>query len=159
MNTESSPAGTTPLPRSRVVFILLQFTLVRIGLRLFGFRRLLVFLGRNRPTTATGGPESALPAGDRRAAAVAAAEQLRRVNDEYALRRADCLEESFVLWWRLHRQGIAADFRLGVRTITGRLQSHAWVEYDGDPLNDEAAVGSIYTPFDLDGIFPTGAER
>jgi hypothetical protein len=74
-----------------------------------------------------------------------------RVNRSYLLFGASCLVESLVLWGNLRRQGIEADFRLGVRTITGRFESHAWVEYRKQVLNDLPDIGQIYAPMPLYG--------
>lgn len=54
--------------------------------------------------------------------------------------------------WLARRRGIDADLRLGVRTITGRFESHAWVECEGVVLNDAENVGQIYTPLDLGNV-------
>ena len=60
-----------------------------------------------------------------------------------------CLLESLALLWLLRRAGVAATLVLGVRTLMGPFEAHAWVEYDGLVLNDAAAVRGIYEPFDL----------
>lgn len=48
--------------------------------------------------------------------------------------RAQCLERSLVLYWCLRRRGIAASYRMGVQTYP--FLAHAWIEYDGRPIND-----------------------
>jgi len=59
------------------------------------------------------------------------------------------MAESLTLWWLLARRGIKAEFRIGVRTLTGVFESHAWVEYDGHVLNEVEHAGKIFTVFDL----------
>lgn len=58
---------------------------------------------------------------------------------------ATCLARALALAWMLKRRGIAADVRLGVRTDTGRLFAHAWVECQGTVLGGPAA-GESFVP-------------
>ncbi len=62
---------------------------------------------------------------------------------------ANCLNQSVLLWWLLQRQNIESDLRFGVRHAneTGRFEAHAWVEYQGEVLNDRADVGQRFAPF------------
>jgi len=48
--------------------------------------------------------------------------------------RAQCLERSLVLYYLLRRQGILVRYCHGVQPFP--LVSHAWVEYQGDVIND-----------------------
>lgn len=82
---------------------------------------------------------------------------VERANRRYAIPRADCLPLSLALRWLLARRGIASDLRVGVRTITGRFESHAWLECDGVVLNDTADVGRLYEC--LDRAAPGAAAR
>jgi hypothetical protein len=50
--------------------------------------------------------------------------------------RAMCLEQSLVLYHLLRRQGVPVRYRQGVQPHP--FTAHAWVEYDGEPLNDVA---------------------
>jgi hypothetical protein len=65
---------------------------------------------------------------------------------------APCLTSSLVLLWLLRRQGVAARLRIGVRfhapAAPGRLDAHAWVEWQGVPLNDRSDVGAQFAAFD-----------
>jgi Transglutaminase-like superfamily len=60
---------------------------------------------------------------------------------------ASCLPRALTLLWLLNRCGVEAELRVGLRTRAGRLESHAWVESGGLPLNDWAEVSSDFTPF------------
>ena len=61
---------------------------------------------------------------------------------------SNCLPRTIVLWSLLRRRGIAADVRIGVRCGSqGEFQAHAWLEWNGEVLNDAAAVASQYLPF------------
>lgn len=62
---------------------------------------------------------------------------------------ASCLVESLALWRALRRRRIPADLKIGVRTLTGNFESHAWVELQGMVLNDIEQVGMIYSTVDL----------
>jgi Transglutaminase-like superfamily len=48
--------------------------------------------------------------------------------------RARCLEQSLLLHWLLRRAGVKSALRLGVNSF-GR-GAHAWVEWNGRPLNE-----------------------
>jgi hypothetical protein len=60
--------------------------------------------------------------------------------------RGTCLSRSFTLLQLLQREGINADLRLGVRK-EATLEAHAWVEYEGRPLNDTPDVATRYAPY------------
>jgi hypothetical protein len=50
--------------------------------------------------------------------------------------RARCLEQSLVLYYHLRCSGVAATYCHGVQPFPFR--AHAWVEYEGQPVNDVA---------------------
>jgi len=54
--------------------------------------------------------------------------------------RATCLPQSIVLQWLLRRDGMRGELRYGVRQVDGTVTRHCWVELDGEPLIDSAAV-------------------
>ena len=61
---------------------------------------------------------------------------------------SSCLPRTVVLWSLLQRRGIGADVRIGVRYNTqGQFESHAWLEWNGEVLNDAANVASQFLPF------------
>lgn len=61
--------------------------------------------------------------------------------------RGNCVARSATLLWLLSRYGIAGTLRVGVRLADGNLAAHAWVECDGEPVNDRADIGLEYLPF------------
>ena len=132
---------------AQVLFLL---PVVAICMRVFGFKRTYIWLGHMASLfpVAPVSPESA-PEKARRIAQL-----VIFVNQNFSFYQTVCLSESLTLWFLLHRHGIPADFRLGVRTITGRFESHAWVEYDGIVLNDLETANRIYESFDLNVILP-----
>jgi hypothetical protein len=64
--------------------------------------------------------------------------------------RATCLERSLVLAALLRRQGIASRVQIGVRKSGSGFEAHAWVEWQGEVLNDAADVGAHYVIFAVD---------
>jgi hypothetical protein len=50
--------------------------------------------------------------------------------------RALCLEQSFVLYYLLRRQGVEVQYCQGVQAHP--FVAHAWIEYRGQPINDVA---------------------
>ena len=66
----------------------------------------------------------------------------------YGPYRAKCLHKSLTLWWLLRRQGIESQIRFGARKNDRRMEAHAWVEFDGTPLNDSTDVGERFKPFE-----------
>lgn len=66
----------------------------------------------------------------------------------HSLFAANCLPQSLTLWWLLRRQGIEAEFRIGVRKERQTMEAHAWVEVFGQAINDQADVEQRFQPFD-----------
>lgn len=60
----------------------------------------------------------------------------------------NCLKRSLTLWFLLRRHGIISDLRIGVRRHQGEFQAHAWVEYDGQIINDQPTVYEHYGVFE-----------
>lgn len=50
--------------------------------------------------------------------------------------RAVCLEQSLALFVLLRRRGVPAELRIGVQARP--FHAHAWVELDGEPVNEDA---------------------
>jgi hypothetical protein len=61
--------------------------------------------------------------------------------------RSSCLPRTIVLWSLLRRRGIDTNIRIGVRGDTeAKFQAHAWLEWNGEVLNDAAEIGNQYLP-------------
>ena len=71
-----------------------------------------------------------------------------RVAAQHGIYRANCLEQSLVLWWLLARKGIESELRFGARKEDVRLEAHAWVECCGVPLNEASDVHQQFRPFE-----------
>ena len=73
-------------------------------------------------------------------------------DSEKAVRRAaryhpvemKCLPRALALTKMLGARGIAVDLKLGVRREDGRFAGHAWVEWNGEVVNESAAVSASY---------------
>jgi Transglutaminase-like superfamily len=71
-----------------------------------------------------------------------------RAAEHYGLTRSTCLEESLALWYLLGRQNINSRIRIGVRRQAGEFEAHAWVEYEGEALNQPEELHRHYAPFE-----------
>lgn len=58
-----------------------------------------------------------------------------------------CLSASVVFDWLCRRRGIASQLCIGVRFVERRLEAHAWVEWDGTPINDRDDIARNFAPF------------
>jgi hypothetical protein len=115
-----------------------------LGLRLTGFRRWQAALERLTPNAAETAHLS-------ERSLLASAALIARVEESvvrHLFFRANCLEQSLVLWWLLRRRGIAATLRIGARKEAGAFEAHAWVESSGTVLNDTSENHRHFVPFD-----------
>jgi len=123
-----SPAGRAIVLRS-----LLLLPLAASLLRARGMQRTRASLARLGP----------FAAGD--TSALAPREIATLVGAAGCFLRARCLPRSLVLWHFLRDRGTSAEVRLGVTKLAdGSLSAHAWVEFDGLPLNDSLDVLERY---------------
>ena len=62
-----------------------------------------------------------------------------------------CLGRSLLLWFLLRRRGMDAALVVGSKgQVDETWMAHAWVELDGQPVNDAADVRDHYGSFGLD---------
>ena len=131
----------TAIERGTLLRALLLLPAIGLGLRLLGFSKVQAMLythmavGNCEPS-----PNSTLKI------ALAAASMVS-IAARRGLYRANCLPTSLVLAHLLGKQGIAADLRVGVRKVAGALEAHAWVEHNGQPLNDGIDVHERFPAF------------
>lgn len=62
------------------------------------------------------------------------------------VKRAACLQRSAVATWLLRRHGIDAQLVIGCRPLP--FESHAWVEVDGQVVNDRPQYQRAFTVLD-----------
>ena len=116
----------------------LLLPLTAIGLRVLGFRRLQALLHRTEGAT------------DRRDDLTEAQATARIVRGAalWSPLHANCLARSVLLCRLLHRQGLAAELRIGVNRPGGRVEAHAWVEHVGKALNESQDLERRFAAFD-----------
>lgn len=115
-----------------------------IGLRVFGFLRWKKLIERfSRKNRIPGGTPLKLQfeIANRAVRAVRSAEL-------HGPARPNCLDRSMTLWWLLRRDGVDAELHIGARKNGSRLEAHAWVELNGQVLNDTTDVHTHYARFD-----------
>ncbi len=119
----------------------LALPLVSLGLRCWGLRRLQARLlqqaARARRSSA---PNTGLDQARTTARLVQAAAR-------HGVGSPRCLTQSLVLWYLLQRQGIDGVLRIGVKPPGYQLEAHAWVELEGQILNDHDDVYLRFAPF------------
>jgi len=118
--------------------------LTSLGLRLLGFRRWKQWV-ENWSV-----PENSASMRTRDVEQEVAQSTIRAVRSAelHGLGAPNCLERSLALWWLLRRRGIGAELHIGAAKHGGRFQAHAWVEFNGEVLNDSADVHRHYMRFD-----------
>ena len=122
-----------PAERAIVLHSLLLLPAVAVLLRLRGMERTSAWLARF----------GASAAGD--ASTLAPREIAALVGAAAGLLRSRCLPRSLVLRHFLRDRAASAQIRLGVaKRADGSLSAHAWVEFDGSPLNDGPDVYERY---------------
>jgi hypothetical protein len=67
-------------------------------------------------------------------------------------RTPSCLDRSVFLWFVLRLHGIDGDLRIGIAPNGDTIDGHAWVELDGDVLNDAEDIAEHFAVFDGDPI-------
>ena len=133
MNRLRKYLALSPAGRAIVLRSLLLLPAVAALLRLRGMERTRTWLDRLGP----------FAAGD--ASALAPFEIAALVGAAAGLLHARCLPRSLVLWHFLRDCATSAEIRLGVaKRSDGSLSAHAWVEFDGLPLNDGSDVCERY---------------
>ncbi|NNE66495.1 MAG: lasso peptide biosynthesis B2 protein [Pyrinomonadaceae bacterium] len=55
-----------------------------------------------------------------------------------------CLAQSLSLWYLLKRLRVETDLKFGTKRDDGEIRAHAWLEYQGTPIDSQT---EIYTSF------------
>lgn len=113
-----------------IVQALLIFVLLDICFGVLGFPR--VYRHVRRWSRATTLAESTA----RRRVVEGVREAVRNATRYYWRRRLDCLPRSLTVYLLLQRRGVPATLHIGVKRYP--FGAHAWVECDGDVVDDSA---------------------
>ncbi len=62
------------------------------------------------------------------------------------VKRVACLQRSVIATWLLRRYGMQAELVIGYRPLP--FESHAWVEVDGQVVNDRPQYQKFFTVLD-----------
>ena len=113
---------------------------VWMSLRAFGLPRTLAWAVAPRPSEQTN---------DSRVSTKASLGRLVNIAARYGPIRAACLVRSLVLIRILSGRGATGTLQIGVRKGSStQLDAHAWVEYEGIPVNDHPNVARDFAIFD-----------
>jgi hypothetical protein len=115
--------------------------LISLSLRMRGF-------GATQGTLQKFLPDSKMETSDLPGPRAELTARMVRAAVRYGAGHPTCLEESLALWWLLGRRGIVSQLRIGVKKDSPKFQAHAWVELDGEPLNEPEALHHHYAAFD-----------
>jgi hypothetical protein len=118
-------------------------SLTRLSLRLRGFKKTKTELQKKLTLNS---PQRMVKQND--AETVQMTCRMVRAGAHYGLGRPSCLEESLVLWYLLQSQNIPARLRIGVQKVAEKFAAHAWVEFEGTPLNEGEPVHQHYAAFE-----------
>jgi hypothetical protein len=131
--------------RERGLFFLALFLLpiTALALRLMGLRRTQAVMMRLSPSPNPRG-ENERGSPDQPARVLAKFVRAAAAHGPY---RANCLQQSLVLWWLLRQRRIESNLYLGVSKVPGGMEAHAWVECGGRPPNDREDAYLRFTPF------------
>ena len=105
---------------------MLTILALKLIVKVFGLWRTLCWIDR--------GAEKATILSTGHVATVHATEHAVATAAAFYPGRALCLEQSLALYFVLRRQGVPVAYCQGVQAQP--FQAHAWVEYEGEPVND-----------------------
>jgi hypothetical protein len=134
---------------------LLMLPATALSIKIFGVQRwqaALDHLTRRGKSAALRNSFSGDPSGSSLELKTRGAKQIARLvraAANHGLYRANCLEQSLVLWCLLKRNGLESEIRFGARKEVDELQAHAWVECLGITLNEDRGVDQRYAPFTI----------
>jgi hypothetical protein len=140
------------VPHARGLFrnAVALFPLIRIHLRSRGYKKTQQWLQKRLHASPQASPNN-------ETSSVSLTCRMVNAAAHYGIvRRPTCLEESLALWYFLRRQGIPSKLRIGVRKIADKFEAHAWVEYQGQALNQSDEPHKHYAAFDSEFSDPPG---
>lgn len=130
--------------RRTLVALILVLPLVDIAVRTLGLKRTqsgFSWLTRKNPSRAHSGKE--LAQANRLA-------ELAAIAGTHGLYSITCLRQALLVQYRLRRQGLPAQLRIGaIKNTDGSMQAHAWTELDGIALGQRDCGHSPFPGMDL----------
>lgn len=121
---------------------------VWVRLRVLGLPRTLAWAAAARGSDLVSGTRALPPASLGRLVNIAA---------RYGPMHAACLVRSLVLIRILSGHGVQGTLKIGVRKgLPSQLDAHAWVEFDGIPVNDHLNVAGDFAVFETLDTFVVG---
>ena len=134
--------------RALLINALFLLPIVATSLKTVGLRRTRAWLAGNALATTRSSIEQTRANVRRTAQMVAAACRQLPLG-------SSCLPRTIVLWSLLRRRGIDTDVRIGVPCDRqAEFQAHAWLEWNGEVINDAGDVASQYLPFNRPALNP-----
>ena len=112
------------------------------GFRLLGVSRTQAWLRRCASVRVAGDPFRDNP----RRGIVSALRAQRLVKRKVGI-GGTCLVRSLTLWTMLLRRGVETHLRVGIRKTAGKFEAHAWMELDGEPVNESIEVVRTYDAY------------
>lgn len=120
----------------------LLLPLIHLGLIILGYARLRGWMERSTP-------RKLITQADLQTASLERARQVAHlvsIAAQHNLYKAGCLRRSLLIWWLLRKEGIQTEIHFGVRMVNGKLEAHAWVEYNAAVVNDAETIRLRYQP-------------
>lgn len=118
------------------------FIAIRASLRFRGFRKTQQWLQRRLQVKAA----RSAPSADSNPIALTC--RMVKAGGRYGLIQPTCLEESLALWYLLRQGGVSSQLRIGVRKLGSKFEAHAWIEYQGQAINESKTLHPHYAAFD-----------
>lgn len=131
----------------------IAFPCIILALRLLQFRRLQQLLNtfvetrRSRPVWQMDGPTDVARQGEPTVLQVQQFSGLVQRAIRHSPFPGNCLERSLTLWCLSRYWGMMSELRIGVRKEQNQILAHAWVEYQGQVLNDSATISNQFASF------------
>ncbi len=138
MSKFSTFRSLTSFEKKIFVQSILLLPALRIGLQFISYRRLIAFLQRTS--------NKGKPTGDEQRV-TSDIEHMVRLAARYRMTGATCLTRSMTLWWLLRRQGVEGEIQFGVRRDGAEILAHAWIEIEGEVINDRPDIRQVFATF------------
>lgn len=136
--------------RGRILLLAVAYPVVALVLRLTTYQRVITLLEnatkRERPRRGVSIPPERIA-------------ELAEMSSKVTFPRPNCLQRSVVLWWALRTQGWESEIRFGVRKRPGDggFDFHAWIERNGQVMNDHPDIDEAFTPLTTTADLPPEA--